>query len=98
MSIGDACYLCLSQFRSLWIVSHSSYILWFYREEVDTIKYIHPNVLQAPLLRAPDAVAELVERELRVWETGSLVPGRVKPMTYNIYIYHFLAWCSALQG
>ena len=31
-----------------------------------------------------------------MWEIGSLVPGRVKPMTFKIDTYCFLAQCSAL--
>ena len=45
----------------------------------------------------PDTVAESVERRPPVWEIGSLIPGRVKPKTYKIDTYHYLAWCSALS-
>ena len=44
------------------------------------------------------AVAKSVERIPHVWEIRSLVPGRVKPMTYQIDTCRFLAWCSALIG
>ena len=40
------------------------------------------------------AVAELIECGPHVWEMGSLIPGRVKPMTYQIVTYRFLAWHS----
>ena len=46
----------------------------------------------------PDVVAESVERRPRVREIGSLVPGQVKPMTYQIDTCRFLAWCFALIG
>ena len=42
------------------------------------------------------AVGELVEHRTLVWHRGSLVHCRVKPTTYQIYTYRFLAWCSAL--
>ena len=42
------------------------------------------------------ALAESVERTPPVRESGSLRLGRVKPMTYKIDTYHYLAWHSAL--
>ena len=44
----------------------------------------------------PDAVAESVKGGTRVWEIGNLVPGRVKPITYQIYTCPFLARHSTL--
>ena len=38
----------------------------------------------------PDAVAEPVECVARMWEIGSSVPGRVKPMTSQIDTCRFL--------
>ena len=43
----------------------------------------------------PDVVADSMERLLCMWEIGSLVPGRVKPVTYKIETCHFLARRSA---
>ena len=31
-----------------------------------------------------------------MWEIGSSIPGRVKPMTYKTDACHFIAWCSAV--
>ena len=42
------------------------------------------------------AVAESIERWPGMREIESSVPGGVKPMTYMIDTYHFLAWQSAL--
>ena len=44
-------------------------------------------------------VPESIEHGLRMWEMGSLVPSRVKPiMTYKIDVHRFLARHSALIG
>ena len=43
-------------------------------------------------------MAESVERRPQVQDTGSLVPGRVKPLTYKIDTCRFLARNSALIG
>ena len=42
------------------------------------------------------AVAESVERALRLLEIGGLVLSRVRPMTYQIDTCRFLAWQAAL--
>ena len=39
-----------------------------------------------------NAVAESVERRPPVREIGSSIPGRVKPMTYQIKTCRFIAW------
>ena len=44
----------------------------------------------------PGAVTESVERGPHVWEIRSLVPGRVKIVTYKIDTCHFLAWPLAV--
>ena len=49
-----------------------------------------------PYLEWPGGVAEAVERKLCVWDLGSSVPSRVKPMTYKIDTCHFLVGRSAL--
>ena len=48
------------------------------------------------LHHGPVAVVELAEPGACVWEIESLVPGRVKPITYKFDTCHFLVWCSAL--
>ena len=40
-------------------------------------------------------LGESVEHEPPLWEIGSLLPAQVKPLTYKIDTYHFLAWHSA---
>ena len=42
------------------------------------------------IMLPPGVVAESVEQGLRVWEIGSLVPQRIKPMSYKIDTCHFL--------
>ena len=51
-----------------------------------------------PLLSSLSELGESVERGPHVWEIGSSVPSRVKPMTYKIDTCRFLAWHSALIG
>ena len=48
------------------------------------------------LMLPSGAMTESVEREPRVWEIGSSVSHRFKPMNYKVDTCHFLAWCSAL--
>ena len=58
------------------------------------------NHIWNPSAEIPDlgAVVELLERGPPVWEIGSSVPSRVKPVTYKIDTCHFVAWRSALIG
>ena len=58
------------------------------------------TMVSSNLLSEPDPVSQSVERKPRIWEisSGSLVPGRVKLMTYKIDTFCFLAWHSALRG
>ena len=42
------------------------------------------------------AMAKSVEHQCRMLEIGSLLPGRVNPVTYSIYNCRVLAWHSAL--
>ena len=51
---------------------------------------------QVAIKERPGVVAESVERRPLVWEIGSLIPGQVKPMTYNVDTSCFLAWFLAL--
>ena len=48
-------------------------------------------VVDVDIKAEPGAVAALVEHKLRVWEIGSLVPVRVKPITYQIHTCRLLA-------
>ena len=43
-------------------------------------------------------LAKSVEHGPRTWDIGSLVPGRVKTVTYKIDTWRFLAWHSILFG
>ena len=46
-----------------------------------------------------DAVVKLVECKPRVWKIREFSSQfRIKPMTYTIYTYCFLAWRSTLIG
>ena len=42
------------------------------------------------------AVADLIEHGPHVWEVGSSIPKRVKPMTLKLDACHYLARISAL--
>ena len=46
----------------------------------------------------PAAVTESVEHGPHLWEIGSMIPSRAKPMTNKINTCRFVAWCSALIG
>ena len=43
--------------------------------------------------RGLDPVADMVAHRPPIRKVGSLIHGRVKPVTYKIYTCHFLALC-----
>ena len=45
-----------------------------------------------------DTVVESIERKFPIQEVRSSIPYPVKPMTYKLDIYHYLAWRSAVLG
>ena len=50
-----------------------------------------------PMINAPDAVAKLVRLTVLAFcpdGQWARKPGQVKPMTYQIDTFHYLAWCS----
>ena len=56
----------------------------------------HPSIDETHFLNfgAPDPKTELVEGGPHMWEIGSVVPNRIKTMTYKIDTCRFLAWHS----
>ena len=56
------------------------------------------NIDDLTFFHKADAVGTSVERRPPVWENGSLIPGRFKPKTNKIDIYHFPACQLALIG
>ena len=53
---------------------------------------MYRSINTKPFTDTPGVVAESVERKPHVREIWSLVPRRIKPMTYQIDNCRFLAW------
>ena len=54
--------------------------------------------LRNAILRRLNVVAESVEHNLSLWKVRSLIPSRVKAMTYKLDAYRYLTRRSALIG
>ena len=84
---------------ALYSLYHRSLVCFQYGSCIHFIIFIYKilETMMVPIAR-PGHSGQTLESRPCVWEIMSLVPGRVKLMTYKIDTCLFLVGCSALLG